>query len=219
MPPARVDLERIDRRPALERAPGCLDARLLAHFASRGIGERLVHPIDRAGDRLPEARAGSALEKQHLQRGGMDHHQHRDRKLGSHASRNRSWSSRRRSGSTKTAKKTLPFPAQNSVLESSASSSTPRSSGASSCQSENSRWPARSDRLSSSASQFWPNQSGSCSVRAMRSSSSALLFTPAREILGMAGSVSRTSRSWLTRYTPEREASFNRSASLPISRG
>ena len=79
--PLRIDLEGIGHVPAPQAAVGRLDAGLLAQFARRRVFERLVEPVERPGDRLPEARPLCALEQQHLHLGGMHDHQHRERKL------------------------------------------------------------------------------------------------------------------------------------------
>ena len=117
------------RRSSARAARAGVDARLLPHLACRRGLERLVAPVERAGDRLPVARTRGALEEQHFAAAPY---------APPPGPRPAACSScfavevRQRAacaaGSTNTAKNGLPRPAQNSALERSTSISTPRSS-------------------------------------------------------------------------------------------
>src|SRR5215204_5030508 len=125
--PAGKDFEGIGHIPTLELTERNVHASLFLEFACRRRLERLVEPVERAGHRLPEAGSRGTFQQQHLERCRMHHHEDRDRQLVGHASRYRSWISRRRCGSTKTAKNGSPWDAWNSALDARISTSTPKS--------------------------------------------------------------------------------------------
>src|SRR2546428_13030780 len=184
MAPVQIDLEAVGDVPAGEPAARDVDPGFFLHLARRRGLKRFFRPVERAGHRLPETRAQGALEQQDFELGGVDHHQHRDRQLELHASRNRSASMSTRSGSMNTAKNGLPWSAQNSAAAMSTSISTPRSSSGRNWKPSNtSTWPCasrqdRSVRQSSSASQFSPNQSGKPSSLAILRRSAVFSVMP-----------------------------------------
>ena len=86
----------------------------LGHVAARCSRERLIEFVQRAGHGLPVAWPAGALEQQHVERGGVDHDQHRDRQLCAHADpgRDSPGSASACPGSMNTAKNGRPRPAQ-----------------------------------------------------------------------------------------------------------
>jgi hypothetical protein len=81
MAPLRKNLEGIGDVPGRKAPARRIDAGLFAHFARRGRGVRLAGQVERAGDRLPEARARGALEEQHLALCGVHDNEDRKRQL------------------------------------------------------------------------------------------------------------------------------------------
>src|SRR5256885_16715577 len=117
MTPLRVDLEGIRELPAPQAAARRVDPGLFPQFARRGGIDASVAAFQRSGHRLPESGTRRALDQQHLEIGGMHHHQHRFRQLEAHGPRNNSGRESLRAGSMNTAKNGLPRPARNSALE------------------------------------------------------------------------------------------------------
>src|SRR5688572_24077445 len=128
MPPMQVDFKPVGRVPPRKRSGRGVDTGFLPDFARRGRLERLLRPVEGAGDRLPEARPPGALEEQDLKVHRVNDHEHRDRNLRGHFSLKSAASISERSGSMNTAKNGLPRPAQNSAAAISTSIRIPRSS-------------------------------------------------------------------------------------------
>src|SRR5690349_11108367 len=80
VPPYRIDFVDVLQVPCLERAGRRIDARFLGHFPASRLLEGLPFVLA-AGDRLPEARVVRALEQQHPELRGVDHHEGGDRDL------------------------------------------------------------------------------------------------------------------------------------------
>src|SRR2546422_4978304 len=199
------------------------DPGLFLQFARRGGIDAFVAAFQRSGHGLQESGTRRALDQQHLEIGGMHHHQHRFRQLEAHGRRN-SWGRESlRAGSMNTAKNGLRRPARNSALEARTSIRMPSRSWsrASQLRKISTVPPAlrhdRSLRQSSSASQFPPNHSGKSSdfARTPNTSPDNSIGTTSR---GDPCVASRIAASLPARYTPERAASCRRSSSLPITR-
>ena len=79
--PAFENFVTVLNAPVAERVAGGVDAGFLGHFTRRRCSKRLVFAIEAAGHRLPEPGRCGALDEQHLQVCGMDHHQYGTRDL------------------------------------------------------------------------------------------------------------------------------------------